>query len=65
MPFRINDKKPVKKYKTIWIKIEDFRKLNWMLCLFMIKDKREYERIIISEGSDPAKCIVYIVRYYW
>ena len=36
-----------------------------MLCLFMIKDKREYERIIISEGSDPAKCIVYMVRYYW
>ena len=65
MSFRINDKKPVKKYKTIWIKIEDFKKLNWMLWLFMIKDTREYEGIIISEGSDPPKCIVCMVRHYW
>ena len=65
MSFRITDKKPVKKYKTIWIKIEDFKKLNWMLCLFVIKDTREYERIIISEGSDPPKCIVCMVRHYW
>ena len=65
MSFRINDKKPVKKYKTIWIKIEDFKKLNLMLCLFVIKDTREYERIIISEGSDPPKCIVCMVRHYW
>ena len=40
VPLRIDDEneKLLKKYETIWTKIEDLKILNWMLYLFIMKD---------------------------
>ena len=35
MSFHIDDEKLLKKYKTIWTKIEDFLK-NWIKCSFSL-----------------------------
>ena len=40
VPLRIDDEneKLLKKYETIWTKIEDLKILNWILYLFIMKD---------------------------
>ena len=42
MSLLIDDNKPLEKYKTIWTKIEDLKKLNWMLYQSMINKSQKY-----------------------